>query len=249
MPGPFGARLRIQGDDLKTLAALAGTAGLVVVATLASRSQAAAPADPMADIADVYAWMTGSNLNLVMTVSTADDGSHSFGPGVAYVFHLTSKEGAGVGVAGGSETQVVCQFSDAARVQCWVKDAAGVKDYVDGDPSGSAGVASRRGKARVFAGRRSDPAFWFTAGYQDVITKFNALNAASHGASDGASCPAWLDSVNANALISAFSNNNNPTDTYAGGNVMALVVQVDRGLVNADSNTVVGVWGATHAAP
>lgn len=229
---------------MKKLAALAGTAGLVIVATLASRSQAAAPADPMADIADVYAWMTGSNLNLVMTVSSGDDASHSFGPGVAYVFHLTSKAGAGVGVASGSETQVICQFSDAARVQCWVKDdASGVKDYVDGDPSGTAGVASRRGKARVFAGRRSDPAFWNASGYQTAITAYMTASSAPHDPPDGAQCPTWL--TNPNILIQQLGNG---SDAFT-GNVMALVVQLDRGLVNADSNTVVGVWGATHAVP
>lgn len=225
---------------MKKLAALGGVAGLVLVAAL-GRGQAGAPADPMADISDVYAWMTGANLNLVMDVSQGADANRSFGPGVAYVFHVTSKAGLGVGVSAGVETQVVCRFDSASRVQCWVSDAAGVKDYVDGDPSGTAGVASRRGRVRVFAGRRSDPAFFNAQGYAGAVALFAAQ---TPGTSDKASCPAWLTTDSANQVIDKLRTG---PDAFAASNVMALVVQVDKVLVNAGDNSVVGVWGATHA--
>src|SRR6476620_2884426 len=84
-----------------------------------SDSLAAAPL-AMGDINDVYTWMSsdGSKVNLVMTVSPADPGGRSFGPGVQYVFHLTSKSGAAPDVVGkpasGVTTTVICTFPTTA---------------------------------------------------------------------------------------------------------------------------------------
>ena len=65
---------------------------MAVVALLATEGQAADHVDspsltsnPMADITDVYSWMTGANLNLVMDVSPFDDGVRRFDPSVLYV--------------------------------------------------------------------------------------------------------------------------------------------------------------------
>jgi hypothetical protein len=108
---------------------------VTVVALLATKGQAADHVDsptlatnPMADITDVYAWMTGSNLNLVMDVSPSDDGTRSFAPAVQYVFHVTSKAGLGVGDPGGTETQVILRFASNTSVECWVTSAGGTLD-------------------------------------------------------------------------------------------------------------------------
>ena len=108
---------------MQKLACLGGVAGVAVVALLAAKGHAADHVDaptlatnPMADITDVYSWMTGSNLNLVMDVSPSDDGTRSFGPAVQYVFHVTSKAGLGVGASGGTETQVILRFASSSRV-------------------------------------------------------------------------------------------------------------------------------------
>jgi len=37
------------------------------------------------------------------------------------------------------------------------------------------------------------------------------------------------------------------SDDFATTNVMAIVVQVDKSLVNTTGNTTVAVWGSTHA--
>src|SRR5262249_47839767 len=138
----FGARFGRPGDTLKPLAFTGGVAGVAVVALLAARGRAADHGDsptllrnPMADITDLYAWMTGTNLNLVMDVSPLDDGTRRFGPSVLYVFHVTSKSGLGVGNAGGTETKVICRFASNTSVQCWVTNADRTitKDYVTGD--------------------------------------------------------------------------------------------------------------------
>lgn len=210
----------------------------------ADRAAAAPAASPMADITDVYAWMTGSNLNLVMDVSPRDDGTTAFGPTVLYVFHLTSKPGLGFGEVG-TEIQVICRFASNTSAQCWVTSGGTTNDYVTGDPSNTAGVTSSSGKVKVFAGRRSDPAFFNTSGFSAAIaTSINqALNTESPNA---AGCPTGLDAGQGLSLRNALTGPG-ATDSFATSNVMAIVVQINKALVNTGTNTTVAVWGSTHA--
>ena len=148
----------------------------------------------MGDINDVYAWMSadGSKVNLVMTVSPADPGGRSFGPGVQYAFHVTSKVGVAEDVVGkpasGVTTNVICTFPAPATAQCWVSGAAVTKDYVSGDASNTAGTTSSSGKLRLFAGRRSDPFFFNLQGFRAAAAQLN--NFRGSVATNGASCPA-----------------------------------------------------------
>jgi Domain of unknown function (DUF4331) len=233
---------------LKKLTLIGGVAGLALIALLASRGRAADHADsptlasnPMADITDVYAWMTGTNLNLVMDISPLDDRTHSFGPSVLYVFHVTSKPGLGVGAAGGTETKIICRFASNTSVQCWVTNASGTvtKDYVTGDPRAEIGITSVLGKAKVFAGRRSDPSSFNVAGLTGAVMTLNGLAPTL----DATGCPA-LTAAQAGTIRTTLATG---TDAFAGRNVMALVVQVERSLVVSGSNSTVAVWGATHA--
>lgn len=236
---------------MKKLASLGGVAGLAVVALLSARGQAAdrrnspALATPaMADITDVYAWMAGPNLNLVMDLSPSDDGSHSFDPSVQYAFHLTSKPG-GAGSSGGTETRVILRFASSTSVECWITDAGGTttKDYVIGDPSNPAGITSIHGKVRVFAGRRSDPAFYNAAGFASALVELGTDAMAA--SKDTAACPTGVNT--AQALVVRNFLTAGTTDSFAGSNVMAIVVQLDKALVNVGTNTTVSVWGSTHA--
>jgi hypothetical protein len=233
---------------VKPLAFMGGVAGVAVVALLASQGRAADHSDsptlirnPMADIADIYAWMTGTNLNLVMDVSPLDDRTRSFGPSVLYVFHVTSKAGLGVGNAGGTETKIICRFASNSSLQCWVTNGnqTTTKDYVTGDPRATAGVTSVQGRVRVFAGRRSDPSFFNTAGLASAVAMVNSLAPTL----DAAGCPS-LTPVQASTLRTALATG---PDAFAAKNVMALVVQIDRTLVNASGNSTVAVWASTHA--
>jgi hypothetical protein len=239
-------------NKLVTLAGLGGFAGLAVVAvlaetgraadrTVAHTEQAALVAPPMADIADLYAWMTGANLNLVMDVSPLDNGTRNFDPAVLYVFHLTSKPGLGVGGSSGTETRIVCRFASNTSVECWVTGATGTKDYAAGDPSTTAGLRSQRGKFRVFAGRRSDPAFFNQGGFARAVTQIKAVLPSQP---DGFGCPRGLDQASALAIRNDLASG---SDAFAASNVMAIVVQIDTSLVNADNNTTIAVWGASHA--
>src|ERR1041384_1144036 len=244
----LGLDSAVEGDSLTKLASLAGGAGLAAVAVLASRGQAADHVDsptlasnPMADITDVFAWMTGSNLNLIMDVSPRDDGTHGFDASVVYVFHLTSKAGVGVATSAGTETRVICKFASNLSVECWVVGGSTTKDYVTGDPSNTAGVTSILGKVKVFAGRRSDPFFFSQTGFTSAIATFLGQ---STGMPDGAGCPKLMTPGQAGSVRSALTGG---SDDFATTNVMAIVVQLDKSLVNATGNTTVALWGSTHA--
>ena len=218
---------------------------------LASRGQAAEPTaaapavSPMADITDVYAWMTGASLNLVMDVSPRDDGTNGFGPAVLYAFHLTSKPRLGIAEPGGTETQVICRFDSNTSVRCWVASGGVTRDYVVGDPSNTAGVTSPSGRVKVFAGRRSDPAFFNLSGFTTAMAGFAPQLIST--SEDAARCPSGV-------LLGEFVNlrtrlGNSPgsgSDSFTMSNVMAIVVQIDPALVNTGSNTVIAVWGSTH---
>jgi len=233
---------------LKKLALVGGGAGLVVASLLATGRAAdhadspMAASNPMGDITDVYAWMTGSNLNLVMDVSPQDDGTRTFGPTVLYVFHLTSKAGIGIGMAAGTETKVICKFASNTSVQCWVTNAGGtaIKDYVSGNPSPRAGVTSILGKVKVFAGRSSDPFFFNLTGFNTAMATLAPLSTAGP---DGAMCPTGISDSQALTIRTQLATG---TDAFATAKVMAIVLQVDKSLVNVDNNSAVAVWGSTH---
>jgi len=210
----------------------------------------------MADIADVYAWMAadGSKVNLVMTLAPSASVPHAFGPGIQYVFHVTSKPGGArdvVGAPGGSTTNVICTFASATSAECWVVGPTGaVKDYLAGDPSNPAGTTNGSGKVRLFAGPRSDPAYFNLQGFRTAVAALGAKVQAT----DEASCP-MLDYQNAGTLrtllTTAPSTSSPPCpayqlDCFAGRNVMALVLQVEKSLLNAHGNAFLAVWGSTH---
>lgn len=225
---------------MKKLASLA--VGVLGVAGLAA---AAPPSNPMADLEDVYAWMAGFTLNVAMTVSPLDDGSHSFDPSVQYVFHLSSKTGLGLQPTSTttSETRLIARFASNTQVQVWVTDAAtgAVKDYVTGDPSAPAGVTSVDGKVRLFAGRRSDPRFFSATGLVAGLAQVGTV-LATNPTTNAAGCP-MITGVDGNAVRTKLTSG---SDGYAGKNVMAIVVSLDKSLVNAPGNTALAVWASTH---
>jgi len=197
---------------LKKLAFLGGAAALGTAAFLAIQTSHAADhvdsttlaTSPMADINDVLAWTTSdaSKVNLVMTVAPFNNvANHSFGPSVQYVFHVHSKTGVGAGVPGvGVETQVICTFASNTSAQCWVKDAAGTKDYASGDPSATTGLTSRVGKFKVFAGPRSDPFFFNLQGFRNAGAAVQAAVMGGGLTVDAAGCPNNLDDTTVGAL-------------------------------------------------
>jgi hypothetical protein len=208
--------------------------------------------NPMADIADVYAWMTPDlKLNLAMSISPNDDGRNGgppstrhFGPSILYTFHVTSVPGFGMA---GTETLVTCKFASDTDAECWV----GNRDYVHGDPSNTMGVVSQDGKVKLFAGLRSDPFFFNEQGLRDAITLIEATPATT----DIAGCPQLTNTQGAQIrakLQEAMQATASPPcatdskDCFAHNNVKMIVLQIDKNLLDLGSNTMLSVWASTN---
>lgn len=197
-------------------------------------------ADPAADINDVYVWQDGSKTVLVMTVFPAAGAEAKFSDAVQYVFHTASGDAYG-GV--NTATDIICTFNAAQAVSCWV-GADG--DYVSGDASAAAGLASASGKTKVFAGLRDDPFFFNLAGFQNVVSII--VGAATSLTFDAAGCPA-IDAGTSGVLVNGLASDadgNTAADFFAPLNTLALVVEVDSSLITSGGK-IVAVWGATRS--
>ena len=256
---------------MKKLAFIASALGiglgiLFVVHTSQAADHGDAPAtkaNPIADINDVYAWMTadGAKVNLAMTVSPADDGTLHFGPTIQYVFHVLSSPACATncvieGTDTSTETKVICKFASDTSAECWVGD-----QYITGDPSGS-GITSGDGKIKLFAGRRSDPFFFNLQGFIDTVTFVDANLGTLVSLMDVAGCPDLSGGLGATVrgklqegpqgtlatppcsqgLTSA------DNDCFLHLNVMAIVLQVDKSLLTP-GGPLLGVWASTHSTP
>ena len=209
----------------------------------------AASADPTADITDVFAWTSpdGKSLNLVMDVFPAATTASKFSNTVQYVFHTSSRPGFGKPV-GGTE-DIVCTFDAAQNVSCWAGS-----EYVNGNASGTTGIASGNGKLKVFTGLRDDPFFFNLDGFKHAVADTKATASAGKlPTPDAAGCynlgnpgtPGTIASVLVNDLTHATDGSSPAVDHFKGLNVLAIVLQVDLSIVNK-GGPVVGVWASTN---
>jgi len=231
---------------------LAGAAASVVIAAIIHERAAlsadhmdspATIADPTVDIADHYAWVDGQNVILAMTVDPAATGGTLFSDAAEYVFHTSS------GYQVGStplDYDVLCTFDMAQTIQCW----GGTNEYVTGDASkDSSPLASADGKLKVFAGPRADPFFFNRDGFKATVADIVTLipMAAGAGVIDDAGCM-WLPPDLASGLTSQLAQSTDggpPVDAFRTSNVLAIVVSLDRSLVNA-GGPVMASWVSTH---
>lgn len=206
----------------------------------------AAMTEPMADITDVYAWMSpdASKVNLILNFHHNAPASAAFSNAVTYAFHVTSA--ASYGATDKKTTQIVCKFFTRDKLECW---AGG--EYVMGGAESNLESASK--KLRVFAGRRNDPFFFELSGFHETVTKVMA--AAPSLTFDANRCPA-VDAATSALLVKQLQSSGNiasateskpAMDTFAGLNVLSLAVQIDKSLVT-EKGPVLGVWASTHRA-
>lgn len=197
----------------------------------------AVASDPTADIADVYSWMDGERLVLVMNVFPGAGAEAKFSDQVQYWFHTASGTKLGDGV---STADAVCIFDGAQTAQCWAGD-----EYAAGDAGQTKGLKSDSGKLRVFAGLRDDPFFFNLEGFNDsikFITEFLGMQNP-----DAAGCPT-VDQATSGIAITKLNKNgmNGPgQNSFAGQNVLSIVMSLDKSIVNA-GGPIVSVWGATR---
>ncbi len=229
---------------LKTLTTLLILAGLTLSASAALAADhidsPAAVADPAADITDLYAWMSpdAEKVNLVLDVFPFADGEAAFSDAVAYVFHINSANEYG---AEATETTIICAFTAGAAFECWAGD-----DYASGNVGDDSGIESDNGNMTVFAGLRNDPFFMEFVGFTETVD--TVIGAAGGLQFDGAGCP-QLDEATSNLLVGQLMSGAEgaaASDTFAGANVLSLVVQVDKSIVTP-GGPLLGVWASTHA--
>ena len=199
-----------------------------------------ATAEPTADITDLFAWMSpdASWLNLVLDVHPfAGEQSH-FSDAVVYAFHVNSSMGYGEPQ---TETLVRCAFYATDGVECWAGD-----EYAKGDPTDEGGIVSESGKLRIFADLRNDPFFMEHTGFLNTV---DAVKAAAPSLSfDDEGCPA-VDADTSAALVGLLMSGADgamASDTFAGTNILSLVVQLDKSVVTG-GGPLLAVWASTHA--
>jgi len=229
---------------IRTLGALLAVTVIPALVLAADHGDApAASSEPAADITDLYAWMTAdaTKLNLVMGVYDDAGENATFSDAVIYTFSVSSS--AAYGAGNQRSTRIVCKFlADGVKVECWVGN-----DYAVGDPTDPEGIVSDNGGLRVFAGRRDDPFFLEYTGLLNTVDA--AVNAVVAGAvtPDAEGCPLLTPEQGAGlrGLLTSGNNDAPASNTFAGQSILALVVQVDKSLVNS-GGPVLGVSANTH---
>lgn len=201
-------------------------------------------ADPSVDIADVFAWMSSSSslTYMAMTVNPDATTASKFSSTAYYVFHTNAKA-TYKDAATQAEVNVICSFDQDQKIECWVVGTDKTKlVYLKGDANQPAGISSRNGELRVFAGLRNDPFFFNEAGLKTVITN----NAAKIDMGvNAAGCPATISAADRTTANNALKTPAN-TDAFAGKNVLALVVQVNTNLLTSTTRPIVSVWASTN---
>jgi hypothetical protein len=233
---------------MKTLTWFRGALAVAVLtaapmALAADHLDSPAPSmDPAADITDVYGWVDGANIVLVLNVAPLADMNSKFSDKVQYVLHTASTDTFGTP---GTAKDVICTFDSAQAIQCWV----GEDDYATGDASKTDGLASEGGKFKVFAGLRDDPFYFNLDGFKDVVATVNAVKDTL--VYDPAGCPT-IDAATSTLLVTKLKTDpkSNPPggaakDFFAGANVLSIVLSIDKGLLNG-GGSLLSVWGSTN---
>jgi hypothetical protein len=192
--------------------------------------------DPSTDINDVYTFNDGNNTVLAMTVFPVADANSKFSDAAAYVFHTESAAAFG---ATSNPLDIICTFDAAQKIQCWAGD-----EYVTGDASAAAGVASTSGKLKVFAGRRADPIFFNLEGFNDTRAFVNANATGLNFNNTG--CPTDVPTGEiVNRLQGTDGGTQDAGDFFLTLNTLAIVVSIDKALVTKGGKLVT-VWASTN---
>lgn len=228
-------------------AALSGGATLAAILAYGGFARSAdhldSPAtklDGTVDINDLYAWMDGNNFVMALTVlPVAPVTGAKFSDKVQYVFHTQS--GATFGTTS-TDFNVICTFDTAQKIQCW----AGTDEYVTGDASATTGLSSSDGKFKVFAGVRADPFFFNLSGFNNTVATIKSV--AGSLTFDDAGCP-QVSGATATVLRDQLSHNPDgggvPLDFFGALNTLAIVVSIDKTLVNKGGK-LVAAWASTN---
>lgn len=198
--------------------------------------------DPAADITDVYGWVKGDKLVLVLNVAPLATVDSKFSEAIQYALHVESSAGFG---KAGTKTDIIATFDAAQKISVWVGADA---DYVSGDASVESGLTSKSGGVKVYAGLRADPFYFNLEGFQDTVK--TVIGAAGGLMFDPAGCPT-IDAATSGVLVGQLQGTAAGTmpakNFFATANVLGIVLEIDKALVTAGGSTL-AVWGSTHKA-
>ena len=227
------------------LACIALAAVALLLLANSEKSKAAdhgdSPSVGQCDIADLYSWMTPDANRLVLAATFGG----GFSTGCQYVFHTKSQDA--FGAADGTPTMIICQYDNNA-MSCWVGEpnnpgGGTFQSYVSGDVNNT--VQSDDGMVSLFAGDRDDPFFFNGEGFNATIE--TVRGAAAGLTPDEYGCPA-VDAGTSAALVAQLASDadGNPgVDSFAGINTSALVLELDKSLVNSGGD-IISVWASTR---
>jgi hypothetical protein len=140
-----------------------------------------ATADPQADITDVFAFTSpadASRLVLAMAIAPYASSTARFASGVDYVFRVRRVTAPNPLTLDATPLDVACSFDDASTQTVRCTAPGGLTSQATVGDTGAGGAAA---PMRVFAGLRSDPAFFDRQGALATVasgrTSFTGQNA------------------------------------------------------------------------
>ena len=199
----------------------------------------ATTAEHGADIDDVYTFTDGTNAVFAMTVFPAAPAGAKFSDNVQYIFHTSSAAMYG---AAGTDYNIICTFDTAQVASCW----GGTDEYVTGDATAVAGITSKSGKFKVFAGLRADPFFFNLDGFKSAVADVDALEGTLVFQDSG--CPIVAPGNPIAAQLSHSPDGGPPEDFFKKLNGLAIVVSIDKSLVSKGGQ-IASVWASTNRKP
>ncbi len=211
------------------------------------RDGASVLTDPSTDINDVYSWMSsdGSKVYLAMTVfPVADKAASKFSTAAYYVFHTASR--ASFAATQVTPVDVVCGFDSGQYISCWV---GGNTTFVYGNANTTTGISNTAGTVKVYAGPRKDHFFFNLLGFNQVRANVKTNAATLAAAFNANGCPTGAG-VNATLTAQRTQLGQAPgggaaTDFFAPLNTLAIVVEIDKTLLNKGGGFM-SVWGGTY---
>jgi hypothetical protein len=244
---PLGGKLmKARGWIATSVVGVASVlaAGVLVHSVARSADHLDSPAtkaDGTLDINDLYTWNDGTNTVFILTVTPAAPKAALFSDSVQYVIHTQS--GAAYPVAA-ADYPIICTFTGTTApqtAQCW----AGTDEYVTGQADNAAGISSKDGKFKVFAGVRGDPFFFNLDGFKNAVATVETV--APTLIFNEAGCPT-LTTVQANLVAGELSHSPDggpPNDFFKTFNALAIVVSIDKTLVTKNG-AIVATYASTH---
>ena len=210
------------------------------------RDGAATLTDPSTDVNDVYAWMSadGSKVYLAMTVFPAATTTAKFSNAAYYVLHTSSR--ADFLNQTMVAKDIICGFDAAQMISCWVGDNT---NFVYGNANVTTGLTGAGGKVKVYAGLRKDHFFFNLDGFNNARATIKARNMATAITLGTNGCPSNINTTETALIVNQLKTSmttgmGTPTNFFANLNTLAIVLEVDKTLLNG-GGPILSVWGAT----